>query len=76
MIIYQLEVKDMKKTELNTRIKRIRIYGILGILYSFYLIYDYFFNKKLTWVLIIAICLFIISILFILSTIWLKKRKK
>lgn len=66
----------MKKTELNTRIKRIRIYGILGILYSFYLIYDYFFNKKLTWVLIIAICLFIISILFILSTIWLKKRKK
>lgn len=66
----------MKKNDLDIRIKRIRIYGILGIIYSAYLLYDYLFKEKLTWVLIIAICLFIISFLFIISTFWLKRNKK
>lgn len=66
----------MKQTELDVRIKRIRIYGILGIIYSAYLLYDYYFKDKITWILVIAVLLFLISLIFILSSIWLKRHKK
>ena len=66
----------MKNKELEMRLKRVRIYGILGIIYSAYLLYDYFFKDKITWVIIMAICLFIISIIFIISSFWLKKHQK
>lgn len=65
----------MKKTELDVRIKRIKIYGILGIIYSAYLTYDYFFKNKITWELVTAISLFIISIIFILLSNRLKRNK-
>lgn len=66
----------MKNTELEIRIKRIRIYGILGIIYSTYLFYDYFFKNKITWELVIAMSLFIISIIFILASNKLKRNNK
>lgn len=66
----------MKQTELDVRIKRIRIYGILGIIYSAYLLYEYLFVDKITWMLVITISLFIISLIFILSSFWLKRHKK
>lgn len=66
----------MKQTELDVRIKRIRIYGILGVIYSAYLLYEYLFVDKITWMLIITISLFIISLIFILSSFWLKRHKK
>lgn len=66
----------MKQTELDVRIKRIRIYGILGVIYSAYLLYEYLFVEKITWMLVITISLFIISLIFILSSFWLKRHKK
>lgn len=66
----------MKQTESDVRIKRIRIYGILGIIYSAYLLYEYLFVDKITWMLVITISLFIISLIFILSSFWLKRHKK
>lgn len=66
----------MKNKEFEMRLKRVKIYGILGIIYSAYLVYEYLFKDKITWMLIIAICLFIISIIFIISSFWLKKHKK
>lgn len=66
----------MKQTGLDVRIKRIRIYGILGIIYSAYLIYEYFFKDKIAWMIVIAISLFVISLIFILSSFWLKRHKK
>lgn len=66
----------MKQTELDVRIKRIRIYGILGVVYSAYLFYEYLFVDKITWMLVITISLFVISLIFILSSFWLKRHKK
>jgi hypothetical protein len=66
----------MSKKEFETRLKRVKIYGILGIIYSAYLVYEYLFKDKITWMLIMAICLFVISIIFIISSFWLKKHKK
>ena len=66
----------MKNKEFEKRLKRLKIYGILGIIYSAYLVYEYLFKDKNTWMLIIAICLFIISIIFIISSFWLKKHQK
>lgn len=66
----------MNNKEFDIRIKRVRIYGILGIIYSAYLIYEYFYKDKITWMLVISISLFIISLLFIISSLWLKRKKK
>ena len=41
-----------------------------------FFIYLYFFKEKITWILVMAICLFVISIIFIISSFWLKKHKK
>lgn len=66
----------MKNKEFETRLKRVKIYGILGVIYSAYLVYEYLFKDKITWMLVMAICLFVISIIFIISSFWLKKHKK
>ncbi|MBO5096115.1 MAG: hypothetical protein J6B98_04495 [Bacilli bacterium] len=66
----------MKKNEVEKRLNRVRIYGILGIIYSSYLVYEYFFKDKITWMIVMAICLFVISIIFIISSFWLKKHQK
>ena len=65
----------MKNKEFETRLKRVKIYGILGVIYSAYLVYEYLFKDKITWMLVMAICLFVISIIFIISSFWLKKHK-
>lgn len=66
----------MNNKEFDIRIKRVRIYGLLGIIYSAYLVYEYFYKDKIKWMLVISISLFIISLLFILSSLWLKRKKK
>ncbi len=66
----------MKNKELEKRLKRLKIYGVLGIIYSIYLVYEYFFKDKITWMIVMAVCLFIISLIFIISSFWLKKHQK
>lgn len=66
----------MKKNEVKKRLNRVKIYGILGVIYSAYLVYEYFYKDKITWMIVMAICLFIISIIFIISSFWLRKRQK
>lgn len=66
----------MKSTDFEKRIRRVNIYGIIGLLYSIYLLCDYFFKNKVIWELIISITLFIISIIFLLASRWLKSKKK
>ena len=66
----------MKKNEVKKRLNRVKIYGILGVIYSAYLVYEYFYKDKITWMIVMAICLFIISIIFIISSFWLRYRQK
>lgn len=51
-----------KKTTINQRLK---IYGILGIIYSVYLIIDYFFITKNKWLLGLGIILLLASLIFL-----------
>lgn len=63
----------MKDNNISLRIKRLRIYGIFGILYSIYLEYDHLFIKKNDLEFILGIFLFICSLFFLIVSI--KKNK-
>lgn len=62
------------KTKIETRLKRLRIYGFFGLFYSLYLAFDYFYLKAGIWELIIGACLFGASLIFVISSFAIKKK--
>ena len=50
------------------RIKRLKIIGLIGIVYSIFLFIDYFIGEKSKIELIIGCLLFICSIIFIITS--------
>lgn len=65
----------MKEKRLKAII-RVNIYGIIGLIYSLFLLGDYIINSHKTWTLIISLSLLISSIIFIVSASSLKKKLK
>ncbi len=57
----------------ESRLKRLKIIGIIGIIYSIFIIIDNFIGNIYKLELIIACSLFICSIIFIITSIKLKR---
>lgn len=66
----------MKNNEFIIRLKRLRIIGFMGVFYSSYLFYELYEKQLSIGILILAITLLIASILFLISSYYLKNKKK